>query len=175
MLRPTALAVCAIDDEDVGAVCQLEYLLAEHRIAGVGDCLAADVHLVPEGLHAVRHVVHRGCAEGHRARLLSAASDVRIDVHSAIACVLRMQLRVAAAGEVLHPVLNAGRAYDVELLAALAHVKVLQEQEGQADEVVAVVMREEDHLDLWQVDLELFEVGEQRRRRIELIAAVHKE
>src|SRR3990170_366703 len=173
VLGAAALAVGAVQDEHVGALRQFEYLLAEHRVAGVGDGLAAYRHAVAEALQLAADVVHR---ERPEADLVHEPVGARpcLDVAAAVAG-LAGDLRVALAGELLDLGLDAGRADDEQVAAPLGQVDVLQEEKRQAHEVVAVEVAEEDDLDVRQGGADPLEVGKQGRRRVEQVAAVGEE
>src|SRR3990172_5121550 len=94
------------------------------------------------------------------------------NIVSAVVAGLARDLWVALAGELLDLRFDAGRADDEQVVAALRQVDVLQEQERQAHEVVAVEVAEEDDLNVGQGGADPFQVGEERGRRVEQVASV---
>ena len=148
VLRAAVLRVRAVHHEHVRAVAKLHGFLAEHRVARVGDRLVADLDAVTERVHAVLlHVVHREAGELEAARALLGAR-LAVDVDALVAAYAN-DVGVHAIAEVLQPLLAALRPDDVEVLGARRHVGVLQQQERQPDEVIAVEVSDEDHLDVF--------------------------
>src|SRR3990172_6001708 len=108
VLGAAAIAVGAVQDEHVGAFRQFEYLFAEHRIAGVGDGLAAYRHAVAKALQLAADVVHGERPEADLVHEL-VASRPCLDVAAAVARLAR-HLRIALAGELFDLRFDAGRA-----------------------------------------------------------------
>src|SRR3990172_4024736 len=173
VLGAAPLAIGAVQDEHVGARRQFEYLFAEHRVAGVGDGLAAYRQAIAEALQLAADVVHGERPEADLVHELVAPRP-GLDVAAAVAG-LAGDLRVALAGELLDLGLDAGRADDEQVAAPLGQVDVLQEEEGEAHEVVAVEVAEEDDLDVGQGGADALEVGEKRGRGVEQVASVGQE
>jgi hypothetical protein len=163
----------ALHDEDVGAAGEVDERVADLAVAGVGEHAADQVDAEAEAGEAV--------GVGDPTRLEREAGDLTTEpilyLHEPqlVRALAVDERRVAGLEDGAQARLGARRADDGEVARSGCDVVVLQEDERQAVEVVAVEVADEDGVDAVKRGAGPLEVGEDGGGGVEEVAFVEEE